>query len=72
MRLLGRNKTVTTTTVLRVSEAGFSDGLCEFNGIFAKVSNQTLGRTNHLFGRRFWSEQIEDDEYFKTAVVTFC
>jgi len=53
---------------VRVSEAGFSDGLCEFNGIFAKVSNQTLGRTNHLFGRRFWNEQIEDDDYFKTAV----
>ena len=54
--------------VLRISEAGFSDGLCEFNGIFAKASNQTLGRTNHLFGRRFWSEEIEDDDYFKTAV----
>jgi putative transposase len=54
--------------VLRISEAGFSNGLCEFNGIFAKASNHTLGRTNHLFGRRFWSEEIDDEEYFKTVV----
>jgi putative transposase len=53
--------------VLRISEAGFSNGLCEFNGIFAKASNHTLGRSNHLFGRRFWSEEIKDDPYFMTA-----
>ncbi len=58
--------------VLRLSEAGFSHGLCELNGVFSKVSNETLGRENHLFGRRFWSEEIEDDEYFKTAVRYVC
>ena len=49
--------------VLRVSERGFSAGMCELNGVFAKATNAELGRSNHLFGRRFWSELIDTDAY---------
>jgi putative transposase len=53
--------------VLEISEGGLSNGMCELNGAFAKLSNKAVERTNHLFGRRFWSELIEDDEYLLTA-----
>ena len=42
-------------------------GICELNGSFAKITNRRLERTNHLFGRRFWSELIEDDDYLLAA-----
>jgi putative transposase len=53
--------------VLEISEGGLSRGMCEMNGTFAKITNATLERTNHLFGRRFWSQLIEDDEYLRDA-----
>lgn len=53
--------------VLKTSGRGFSQGMCELNGNFARLTNETIGSTNHLFGRRFWSEVIETDEYLKTA-----
>jgi putative transposase len=53
--------------VLQISDGGFSRGMCELNGAFAKLSNARLERSNHLFGRRFWSELIQDDDYLKTA-----
>ena len=53
--------------VLRISDGGFSRGMCELNGIFARISNATLERENHLFGRRFWSELIEDEAYLMNA-----
>jgi putative transposase len=49
--------------VFRISERGFSGGMCELNGIFSKASNRVLERENHLFGRRFWSKLIDSDEY---------
>ena len=33
--------------------------MCELNGSFAKLTNRTLERSNHLFGRRFWCELIK-------------
>jgi REP element-mobilizing transposase RayT len=53
--------------VLRISDRGLSQGMCEFNGQFSLHSNQNLGRADHLFGRRFWSELIETDEYLLEA-----
>jgi putative transposase len=53
--------------VLRISERGFSRGMCELNGVFAKATNTELERSNHLFGRRFWSELIDTDEYLFEA-----
>jgi putative transposase len=50
--------------VLQVGEAGcLSDGMEELNGRFARTTNRLLKRTNHLFGDRFKSWLIEDDDY---------
>ena len=49
--------------VVRIRDAGLSAGICELNGSFAKLTNRRLERSNHLFGRRFWSELIDTDEY---------
>lgn len=51
--------------VLRISDGGFSAGMCELNGAFAKLTNAALEQSNHLFGRRFWSKLIEDEDYLK-------
>jgi putative transposase len=53
--------------VFRISERGFSRGMCELNGTFARTSNRVLERSNHLFGRRFWSKLIDSDEYLREA-----
>lgn len=53
--------------VLRISDRGLSRGMCELNGQFSLHSNKTLGRSDHLFGRRFWSELIETDGYLLEA-----
>lgn len=53
--------------VLKTSDSGLSQGMAELNGNFARLTNDTIGGSNHLFGRRFWSETIETDEYLKTA-----
>src|SRR5437867_2528640 len=49
--------------VLQIGEAGLSDGMNELNGRFARTTNRTLKRRNHLFGERFSSWMIEDDDY---------
>ena len=49
--------------VVRIRDAGLSGGICELNGSFAKLTNRRLERSNHLFGRRFWGELINSNEY---------
>jgi putative transposase len=49
--------------VMQIGDAGLSDGMSEFNGRFAQTSNWHNKRTNHLFGQRFSSWLIEDDDY---------
>lgn len=50
--------------VLQIDEEGrLSDGMEELNGRFARETNRRLERKNHLFGERFTSWLIEDDEY---------
>jgi putative transposase len=53
--------------VIKISERGYSQGMSELNGIFAKTSNRVLERENHLFGRRFWSKLIDSNEYLLEA-----
>jgi REP element-mobilizing transposase RayT len=53
--------------VLKTSDCGFSQGMSELNGNFARLTNETIGGSNHLFGRRFWSEPVDTDEYLKTV-----
>jgi REP element-mobilizing transposase RayT len=53
--------------VLQIGDAGLSDGMCELNGRFAKISNWVNKRSDHLFGKRFTSHLIEDERYLLTA-----
>jgi REP element-mobilizing transposase RayT len=39
-----------------------SDGCHCLNGVYAQTFNRRYGRKGHLFGDRFWSGAIEDDE----------
>ena len=50
--------------VMQIGDAGLSDGMSELNGRFATTSNWRNKRINHLFGKRFLSLLIEDDDYF--------
>jgi putative transposase len=45
-----------------------SAGMCELNGRFATISNWVNKRRDHLFGRRFTSHLIEDDDYLLESV----
>ena len=53
--------------VMRIDERGMSKGMCELNGTYALLFNGKHGRINHLFGRRYWSDELESDERLKTA-----
>ncbi len=53
--------------VLQLTTGGLSGGMCELNGGYALSFNARYGRSNHLFGRRFWDEQIESDSHFFKA-----
>ncbi len=41
--------------------------MCELNTAYAIMSNEWHGRTNHLFGRRFWSELITKNSHLLWA-----
>jgi putative transposase len=47
--------------VLQLSDRGLSRGMCELNSGFAASYNMRHGRSNHVFGRRFWDDSIEAD-----------
>jgi putative transposase len=53
--------------VVQIRDAGLSGGICELNGSFAEITNRRLERSNHLFGRRFWCELIDTNEYLIEA-----
>jgi hypothetical protein len=53
--------------VLQVADGGLSRGMCQLNTGYAITFNTRHARTNHLFGRRFWSELITTDAYLLDA-----
>lgn len=53
--------------VLQTPSGHLSQGFCELNSGFARVMNLRPGRSNHLFGRRFWSELIERESHMLEA-----
>jgi REP element-mobilizing transposase RayT len=53
--------------VLQICERGLSNGMRDLNGPFAREMNVRLGRCDHWFGKRFWSEQLEDDAHLLNA-----
>lgn len=46
--------------VVRVSDVGLARGMCELNGAYSLYFNKTHSRINHLFGRRYWNEYLDD------------
>jgi REP element-mobilizing transposase RayT len=49
--------------LLQLSEGGLSRGMCELNGGFALDFNARHERSDHLFGRRFWSDLIDHESH---------
>jgi putative transposase len=47
--------------VLQIGDRGLSRGMQKLNGGYARAFNVREGRRDHLFGRRFWSREIEDE-----------
>jgi REP element-mobilizing transposase RayT len=48
--------------VLEAAVERMSQGMQWLNGAYAQIFNKRWGRTGHLFGGRFYSNPIEDDE----------
>jgi REP element-mobilizing transposase RayT len=54
--------------VLRLGDGGMSRGMQYLNGGYAFTFNQREGRRDHLFGRRFWSRELEgSDDILRTC-----
>jgi REP element-mobilizing transposase RayT len=53
--------------LLQLSEGGLSRGMCELNGGYALTSNERHLRSNHVFGRRYWSDLIDHDSHLLAA-----
>jgi REP element-mobilizing transposase RayT len=54
--------------VLGIGDRGLAGGMCELNTGYARWFNKATGRINHLFGKRYWSEYLEDERRLLAAV----
>jgi REP element-mobilizing transposase RayT len=53
--------------VLEVGDAGLVRGMCELHTGYAVMFNRRHGRVNHLFGKRYWSDELTDERRFLAA-----
>jgi REP-associated tyrosine transposase len=53
--------------VVETPRGDISAGMQWLHGRYAEHFNERHGRTGHVFGGRFWSDLIEDDEEFETV-----
>jgi REP element-mobilizing transposase RayT len=53
--------------VMRIDDRGMAKGMCELNGKYALLFNLKYARVNHLFGKRYWSDEIQSDDRFRGA-----
>jgi putative transposase len=53
--------------ILRVEDE-LARGMRDLNGFYAVYFNHTHGRSNHLFGKRYWNEVTETETHLKNAV----
>jgi putative transposase len=53
--------------VVRITEKGLAQGISELNGSFARWSNLRHGRCDHLFGKRYTSNEITTDAHLLGA-----
>jgi putative transposase len=54
--------------VLRIAEPNLARGMWELNLVYARYFNGEHGRLDHLFGKRYWSEQTATEEHMLNAV----
>jgi hypothetical protein len=52
---------------VQTNTANLSAGMHVLNGTYARGFNERHGRRGHLFGARFYSVEIDDDEQFERA-----
>jgi putative transposase len=55
--------------VLQTTVERLSAGMHELNGTYAQRFNERHGRRGHVFGARFSSWVIEDDEHFEATLA---
>jgi putative transposase len=53
--------------IVATPHENLSAGMEQLNGVYAKWFNAFHGRTDHLFGRRFWSKRIETEEQLQAT-----
>jgi putative transposase len=53
--------------IVATPQENLSAGMQRLNGLYAQWFNAFHGRTGHLFGRRFWSKRIENEEQLRTT-----
>ena len=51
-----------------VEKPGVSEFMKHLNERYASYFNRRTGKVGHLFNGRFWSEPVENDEYFLAAL----
>jgi hypothetical protein len=53
--------------VIRVTDGGLARGMCEINGAYSLHFNRAHSRINHLFGKRYWNEYL-DEKHLLNAI----
>jgi len=53
--------------LIRVSDAGLSEGMRDLNGGFSRWTSKQYGRVGHLFQNRFGLKRIADEQAFLVA-----
>lgn len=54
--------------VVATEEATLSAGMRDLCGAYARQHNARCGRTDHVFGRRFWNRTLGDDDDLLTVL----
>jgi putative transposase len=54
--------------IVRIGDAGLSDGMCELNTGYATWFNIEHGRVNHLFGKRYWNRRLVSEGALMNAI----
>jgi REP element-mobilizing transposase RayT len=54
--------------LVRIPLGGLSAGMCLLNGGYAREFNRRHGRSDHVFGRRFWSKPVATRAYLLGSI----
>jgi putative transposase len=55
--------------LVQTKSPNLSAGMHVLNGTYARGFNERYGRRGHLFGARFYSTEIDDDDAYERAVL---